>query len=151
AEQLRQLYLRANDGTPIDQRVMLLEDLAGLLMAGEIHPDALLQLDYKEDVHALDAAALASFQASVGPVARHMILSSGDAAAVSLLTRNVPGLRIGYDPCHDGALERLRQTREYTGFVQDAVLASPAAEMVYLHHQLVLDAADFGFDIIAAF
>lgn len=151
ANALRALHLRADDGTPLDDHVMLLEDLSALLAKGGLHADALLQLDYKEDWRALDDAAIASFQASVAPVARHMILSSGDAESVRLLTEGVPGLRIGYDPCHDGALERLQQTLDFSGFVRDAVAASPKAEMIYLHHGLVLEADRLGFDIISAF
>lgn len=151
AAELRSFYLRGNDGAPLAERVMLLEDLCALLAQGGLHPDALLQLDYKEDWRVLDPAAVASFKASVAPVARHMILSSGDAESVRLLTEGVAGLRIGYDPCHDGAFERLMQTRDFAGFVRDAVAASPMAEMIYLAYPLVLEADRLGFDIIAAF
>ena len=80
-----------------------------------------------------------------------MILSSGDAESVRLLTEGVECLRIGYDPCHDGALERLMQSRDFAGFVRDAVAASPKAEMIYLYYGLVLEADRLGFDIVAAF
>lgn len=150
-ETLRQLHLRGEDGAPIADKVMLLDDLCALMAQGQVHADALLQLDYKEDWRALDAAAIASFQQSTAPVARHMILSSGDAEAVRVLTEGVQGLRIGYDPCHNGALERLQQSRDFAGFVGDAVSASPRAEMIYLHHALVLEADRLGFDLVQAF
>lgn len=146
-----QLQLRGNDGAPIEDRVMLLEDLCRLMATGEVHPDALLQLDYKEDLAALDARTLERFAGSVAPVARHMILSSGDAAAVALLTDAAPGIRVGYDPCHDGAFERLAISQDFAGFVADAVAASPRAELIYLAWQLVLGADEAGFDIIGAF
>jgi glycerophosphoryl diester phosphodiesterase len=130
---------------------MLLEDLTALLTQAELHPDALLQLDYKEDAAALDSKAVANFAASVAPVARHMILSSGDAAAVTMLTDAAPGTRIGYDPCHDGALERLAVSRDFAGFVREAIAASPNAEMVYLYYDMVLQVMDAGYDMIAAF
>ena len=151
AAALRSLHLRGNDGAPLGEHVMLLEDLCALLAQGGLHPDALLQLDHKEDSRVLDPVAVASFKASVAPVARHVILSSGDAASVRLLTEDVDGLRIGYDPCHDGAIERLMQTQDFVGFVRDAVAASPKAEMIYLAYPLVLEADRLGFDIIAAF
>jgi glycerophosphoryl diester phosphodiesterase len=151
AAELRALKLRDVDGVPLDEPVMLLEDLCALLQQGGLHPDALLQLDYKEDWRVLDAAVLETFQRAAGPVARHMIVSSGDAEAVRLLTKDVPGIRIGYDPCHDGALERLQESRDYAGFVRDAVAASPQAEMIYLAYQLVLGADADGFDIVEAF
>lgn len=151
ADALRALHLRGEDGAPINEQVMLLEDLCALLAQGGLHAEALLQLDYKEDWRVLDPAALATFAGAVGPVARHMILSSGDAEAVRLLTKDVPGLRIGYDPCHDGALERLAKSQDFSGFVADALAASPKAEMIYLYYGLVLEADRLGFDIVAAF
>ncbi|HTN60580.1 MAG TPA: glycerophosphodiester phosphodiesterase family protein [Devosia sp.] len=151
AAELRDLHLRDNAGAEIVEPVLLLEDLSALLGGEEIHPEALLQLDYKEDAAALDAVAIANFARSVGPMARHMILSSGDAEAVDLLTGAAPDIRVGYDPCHDGALERLAVSKDFAGFVADAVAASPRAELIYLAYSLVLAADDAGFDIIAAF
>lgn len=151
AEELRALHLRDNDGAATIEPVMLLEDLAALMVGGDVHPEAMLQLDYKEDVAALDAVAIATFAANVAPVASHMILSSGDAEAVRLLTDAAPGVHIGYDPCEDDALERLAETRDFAGFVRDALAASPKAEMIYLAYPVVLEAADAGFDIVAAF
>ena len=151
AADLRSFYLRDEAGAPLDQHVLLLEDLADLLLADGLHPDALLQLDYKEDWRVLDQAAIATFKRAVAPVARHMILSSGDAEAVRLLAGGVAGLRIGYDPCHDGALDRLALSQDFAGFVRDAVAASPQADMIYLYFELVLEADRLGFDIVAAF
>lgn len=151
AAELRSFFLRGEDGAPLDEHVMLLEDLCSMLANGLQHADALLQLDYKEDWKVLDAAAIRTFKNAVAPVARHMILSSGDAEAVRLLTDGVEGLKIGYDPCHDGALERLQQSRDFGGFVRDAVAASPKAEMIYLAYPLVLEADRQGFDIVGAF
>ena len=150
-EVLRGLNLRDNDGRPIADRVMLLEDLAALIARDGAHPEALLQLDYKEDAAALSAEAVANFATALAPVARHFIVSSGDAESVGILTRATPGLRIGYDPCHQGAIERLMRSRDYAGFVAEAVAASPGSELDYLDYRLVLAAADDGFDIIAAF
>jgi glycerophosphoryl diester phosphodiesterase len=150
-ELLRRLQLRDNDGEPIPDRVMLLEDLAALIARDGAHPDGLLQLDFKEDAAALNERAIANFAEALAPVARHFILSSGDAEAVSMLAGAVPGLRIGYDPCHKGAMERLRASRDYAAFVRDAVAASPTAELVYLEHQLVLEADEDGLDLIGAF
>lgn len=145
------LHLRGADGGPIADTVMLLEDLAALIAAEGAHPDALLQLDYKEDAAALTPAVIATFARALRPVARHFILSSGDAEAVARLSGPVLGLRIGYDPCHMGAIERVQASRDFAGFVADAVAASPDAELIYLEHRLVLGADDLGFDLIAAF
>jgi glycerophosphoryl diester phosphodiesterase len=151
AETLRGLHLRANDGTPLADPVLLLEDLAALLAREGTHPDGRLQLDYKEDAAALTPRARAIFAEALGPVAASFILSGGDAEAVRLLSEDVPGLRLGYDPCHMCAIQRLQASRDYAGFVSDARTASPGAEMIYLEAALVLFAADDGFDLIAAF
>lgn len=151
AAELRLLRLRDNDGAPTNEPVMLLDDLATLMAASGAHKDAILQLDYKQDARALDAAAIRNFAGSVAPVARHMILSSGDAEAVRILTGAAPDIRVGYDPCHDGAIEALATSKDYAGFVARAVDASPRAEMVYLAYPMVLAVLDDGFDMIGAF
>ena len=138
---LRGLHLRGNDGAVLPDQVMLLEDLAALIAREGAHPQALLQLDYKEDAAALTPAVIATFAEALRPVARHFILSSGDAEAVGLLTDAVPGMRVGYDPCHMGAIERLQASRDFAGFVAEAVAASPRADLVYLEYRLVLGGA----------
>lgn len=151
AEAIRQSYLLDDDGAPTADRVMLLEDLAALIAGAIVHPEALLQLDYKEDAAALTPRAIATFAEALGSAAGHCILSSGDAQAVRLLAAGVPGLRIGHDPCDPGAIRRLMAGRDYPGFVTGALAASPAAELIYLDHRLVLSARDEGFDLVAAF
>ncbi|HEY8596645.1 MAG TPA: glycerophosphodiester phosphodiesterase family protein [Devosiaceae bacterium] len=151
AESLRAQFIIGNDGRPTTEPVRLLEDLAGLLADTGIHPDALLQLDYKLDARALTPQTIDGFAQSVAPVAGHMILSSGDAASVRLLCAAAPGIRVGYDPCHDGALERVSQSRDFEGFVNSAVISSPDAELIYLAHPLITGAAAMGFDMVAAF
>ncbi len=150
AATLRNLHLRGNDGAPIPDHVMLLEDLCALLTETPPHADALLQLDYKEN-QGLDAATVATFAASVAPVARNMILSSGEADSVKLLTDATPGLHVGYDPCHGEAVAALEKSGDFAGFVAEALAASPRAEMIYLAYPIVLAAADAGFDVVAAF
>lgn len=151
ASYLRDLHLRDNDGHPIDDRVLLLEDLTELFDGVDIAPTASLQLDFKEDDAALDPPAVAVFARSVAPHARHYILSCGDAAAVDTLTSAAPGIRIGYDPCHHGAAEAAIRSGDFDGFVDRAVAASPDAEMVYLENRLILAADRRGHDLIGAF
>lgn len=151
AAALRRLHLRDESGMPIEDRVMLLEDLAALVAHEGAHPEGLLQLDYKEDAAALDPATVATFRCALGPAAAHFILSSGDAEAVRLLSEGVNGLRIGYDPCHGGAVIRLRESRDFDGFVAEAATASPEAEMIYLDFRLILEAQKAGADLVSAF
>ncbi len=151
AAALRNLHLRGNDGAPIPDHVMLLEDLCALLAETPPHADALLQLDYKEDQGPLDAATIATFARSVAPVARSMILSSGEADSVKLLSDATPGLHVGYDPCHGEAVAALEKNGDFAGFVAQAVEASPRAEMIYLAYPVVLAAANAGYDVVEAF
>ena len=150
AATLRGLRLRAEDGTPLPDPVMLLEDLAELLAREGAHPEGLLQLDFKEGQR-LDAGTVAAFARIVAPVAGHLILSSGDVEAVRRLSEGVEGLRVGHDPCHFGAVQRLRESRDFAGFVTGALADAPRAEMIYLDHRLVLGAEEAGVDIVAAF
>ena len=85
-------------------------------------------------------------------MARHFILSSGDADAVRLLAAGVPGLRIGYDPCHQGA-HRAPDARAATTRPSSPTRSPPrrTPSSIYLDHALVLAAADDGFDLVAAF
>lgn len=151
AATLRGLNLRDNEGQPIADKVMLLEDLAALLARDGAHPDGLLQLDYKEDAAALSPAVVRNFAEALAPVAGHFIVSSGDAESVRILIGAVPGIHIGYDPCHKGAIDRLMATRDYASFVAGAVADSPKSELDYLAWELVLEADKDGFDMVGAF
>ena len=150
AAELRALQLRGNDGAPIADHVMLLEDRCALLVKTPPHPDALLQLDYKEDEAALDPLTIENFVASTSPVARNMIVSSGSAAAVDILTSAVAGMHVGYDPCSDENIAALQLTRDFAGFVRDTLEASPKAELIYLAWELMIELDTAGFDIIGA-
>nr|WP_210756458.1 glycerophosphodiester phosphodiesterase family protein [Gordonia paraffinivorans] len=151
ASYLRGQTLLDNRGRPTGERVLLLEDLTDLLTGIEIAPDALLQLDFKEDAAALDDRAVEIFAAGVAPFASHYILSCGDAAAVERLTSAAPGIRVGYDPCHRGAADAAIRSGDYAGFVDRAVSASPDAEMIYLENRLILAADRNGVDLVGAF
>lgn len=150
AATLRGLHLRGNDGTVLPDRVMLLEDLCALLATQPPHPDALLQLDFKEDMAALDPATIAAFGRTVASVARHMILSGGDFAAVDALTGAAPGLHMGYDPCHGDSLGQLQATGDFAGWIGAALTTAPRASLIYIAHEIVSAAADAGFDLIGA-
>ncbi len=148
---IRLLRLRGNDGAPINEPVMLLDDLCTLMASGKVHPDALLQLDYKEDEKVLDGRAIANFRRATLPVAKNIIVSSGSAAAVKLLTDAVPGMQIGFDPSDEHIFKSHLAAGTLQTFVDDALAASPGAHMVYLNWQIVTMSSDAGFDIVDAF
>jgi glycerophosphoryl diester phosphodiesterase len=151
ADSLRSLYLRDSAGTPTHHRVILLEDLAALLAEKPFGTGAVLQLDLKETAPRIGAREIEAFKQAVQPIAQHLILSCGDAKAVTLLADAVENLPVGYDPCHDGAIERLLASRDFDGFVRDAVNAIANTQMIYLEHRLILAADDLGFDLVGAF
>jgi glycerophosphoryl diester phosphodiesterase len=148
AETLRQLHLKRNDGTVLPDRVMLLEDLCALLQKEAPHPEALLQLDFKEGNDAVTPEVIQNFAATVGPVADAMILSGGDFNAIARLAAAVPGLRSGYDPCYGEPIERLKTTGDFRAFVADALVTAPHADMIYLAYDIVLAADEAGIDLV---
>jgi glycerophosphoryl diester phosphodiesterase len=148
AATLRALHLRANDGRVLPERVMLLEDLCAELGRDPPHRDALLQLDFKEDMAALDARTVTAFGEAIGDLGPHMILSGGDLAAVLALVGAAPGVRMGYDPCHGGSLAALRASGDFAGWIAEALAAAPDAELIYLAHEIVTAADDAGMDLI---
>lgn len=147
---IRQLHLRGNDRAPIDDPVMLLDDLCALLASGPVHPDALLQLDYKQDETALDERAIANFARATAPLAKNMIVSSGSAKAVEMLTDAVPGMRSGFDPSDESRFTSALASGQLQGFVDDALAAAPEADLIYLYWEIITLAAGAGFDIVAA-
>jgi glycerophosphoryl diester phosphodiesterase len=151
AATLRDLHLRDNEGAPIADKVMLLEDLCALLAENGAHPEALLQLDFKENMAALTPEVVANFAHTVAPVAGSMILSGGDAQAIALLADTTPGLRRGFDPSDEEVFKTALSAGTLDTFVADAVAASPDADFIYLHWQIVTLSADAGFDIVEAF
>ncbi|ADO44210.1 conserved hypothetical protein (plasmid) [Ketogulonicigenium vulgare Y25] len=150
ADQIRALRRRDDAGGVTDVGVALLGDLCAAL-AGSLPDTALLQLDMKENADQIGDDDVAAFAAAVQPVARHIIVSGGDAAMVARLQAAAPAVMTGYDPCHFGALTRLRESRDYAGFVAQALADAGQAQMIYLDYHAVLQADYDRFDLIAAF
>ena len=151
AAELRSFRLRGNDGAPIADHVMLLEDLCALLVETPPHPEALLQLDYKEDEAVLDVRTVETFAKATRPIAKNMIVSSGSARAVEILTEAVPGMLRGFDPSDEQRFRAALGAGKLQDFVDDALAAAPAADFIYLDWRIVTYSADAGFDIVAAF
>lgn len=150
-EVLRQLRLRDASGNATGHKVMLLDDLANLLKSTSAKQGGLLQLDMKEVSASISEDDILAFKATMAPVCERVILSGGDAEAVRRLSDGLPMMRIGYDPCFDGVVAALTGSGAFSDFVAEALATSPHAEMIYLHHRLVLAADAMGFDLIEAF
>jgi glycerophosphoryl diester phosphodiesterase len=80
-----------------------------------------------------------------------MIVSSGSAVAVKMLTDAVPGMRSGFDPSDEQRFRAALAEGALQRFVDEAVAASPDCDLIYLAWQIVTLSADAGFDIVAAF
>ncbi|WP_176085064.1 glycerophosphodiester phosphodiesterase [Martelella sp. HB161492] len=145
------INLRDNDGADSGEPVMLLDRLTRLIASRPIGRTALLQLDFKDRLSDFHDNTLDAFIKAVSPVAGHMILSGGDAEAVKALSAGIADLAIGYDPCLYGAMERVLESGDFAGFVENALKTAPWASMIYLHVDLILAADRAGFDMIAAF
>lgn len=144
---LRALRMRGKDGTPTEERLLLLEDLAELATAGA-DPATLVQLDLKESDAALDDRSVDGFRAALAPVAGRFILSGGDWVAVRRLGAAV--LRLGFDPCNDDTLGTLATAADAERFIAAALDRAPEAAMIYLSWPIVLRADALGVDLIAA-
>lgn len=77
---------------------MLLEDLCALLADDTVHPDALLQLDFKENRQALAPQVVAGFGISVSPIEKSVILSGGDFDAITALAGSAPAFALAMTP-----------------------------------------------------
>lgn len=149
AAALRKLHLRGNDGQAVPDKVLLLDDLCDLLASEGVHPDALLQLDLKENLAALSPQIVANFGQSVAPIAGSLILSGGDFDAIAMLAKSAPGLVTGYDPCYGESLARLQATGDYRSFIEQALATAPDAKMIYIAYDIILSAKEVGIDIVA--
>lgn len=148
-ETLRALHLRHPDGTPAPNPVLVLEDLFAALGGISLPETALLQLDLKETLSTLDRFDAAAFGRAATPLARHLIVSGGDAAAVQRLAAACPGIHVGFDPCYNHTYADLERSGAFDRFIADALAVMPAASMIYLDWHIVRLAASRGFDLVA--
>lgn len=147
---LRELKLRREDGSVSEEPVLLLGDLISVLASETLPESALLQLDLKETADAITAEVIARFGREARRLARHIIISGGDFAAVTKLASAVPEIGIGYDPCFGERMERLHRTGDFAGFIESGLADGAAASMIYLEYHIVIEAAQAGFDMVGA-
>lgn len=148
---LRTLRLRDDAGLATEHPLLLVTDLGALVADSVPHPQALLQLDLKEDASAITLADVEAFAGAMAPVMTSCILSGHDERAVRMLAETAPGMKVGYDPCEDHVLAETLSSGDFSGFVSRAVAAMPEASTIYLEHGFVLEVDRRGFDLIDAF
>ncbi|WP_457585347.1 hypothetical protein [Ensifer canadensis] len=145
------MVMRNDDGRLTDVRPMLLGDLAVAMGGDAVHPHALMQLDFKDDIRGLSAGHRQRFHASLESCADRFILSGDDPAGLLSLGTGLSGLQIGYDPCRDDTLTTLQRTGAFEAFARDAVRAVPFAAYVYLEYPIILAGLNAGVNVVSIF
>ncbi|OMQ42993.1 glycerophosphodiester phosphodiesterase family protein [Ensifer sp. 1H6] len=148
---VRSMVMRTDDGHLTDLQPMLLGDLAAAMGSEVVHPNALMQLDFKDDIRALSDGHRQRFHDCLAYCADRFILSGDDPAGLLSLGAGLPGLKIGYDPCRDDTLVELQQTLAFEAFARDAVGRVPFASYVYLEYPIILAGLDAGVNVVSIF
>jgi len=114
-------------------------------------PGALMQLDFKDDIHRLSGAHLDFFRESLADCAEKFVLSCDNVAGMRLLGKNLPQLKLGYDPCTQAALSKLGNHSSFVHFAENTIAAMPEAAYIYLEYPVILAGLDVGVDLVEIF
>lgn len=90
---VRSMVMRTDDGHLTDLQPMLLGDLAAAMGSEAVHPNALMQLDFKDDIRALSDGHRQRFHDCLAYCADRFILSGDDPAGLLSLGAGLPGSR----------------------------------------------------------
>ena len=145
--ELRRLRMRGPDKATTGEPLLLLDDLVEI--AGESHPNALVQFDLKERLSALDEETMSSFARLVAPSAGRFLVSGDDWNAVRELGSRATGLKLGFDPSDTAQAKGLKTAKDFADFTAFTLGAAPGASMIYLWYPLVLASVASGYDMIA--
>lgn len=136
-------------GAPRHARpLVFLDDLAALLAGA--HPDALLQLDMKDELVAVGERGVDRIAESLDGQNLPLIVSGDCGELILALKERLPGIPRGIEPSF--RLIELFGKGDAKGAVAQlrAELAGPTEpRMVYLNWELVLGALDKGIDLVA--
>jgi glycerophosphoryl diester phosphodiesterase len=131
-----------------DRPLVFSEDLAAMLQAA--HPEALLQFDMKDDYAAIGEKGIAHLAAHFQSISASVIVSGGSLELIVAVKEKLPYLRRGIDPT-----DKLAEIQQVEGWkaAEKALLADlrgpTEPDTIYLHWQMILDAAKAGTDLIA--
>lgn len=145
------ILMRNDDGRLAGVRPMLLGDLAAAMSGEAVHPGALMQLDFKDDIGALSADHRQRFHDCLADCSSRFILSGDDPAGLLSLGAGLSGLKIGYDPCRDDTLTQLQRSGAFEAFARDAVRTVPFAAYVYLEYPIIMAGLDAGVNVVSIF
>ncbi|MBX5150936.1 glycerophosphodiester phosphodiesterase [Rhizobium lentis] len=136
--------VRMRDGA---RPLILSEDLADMMQA--THPAALLQFDMKDDYEAVGPRGIEHLAVHFGDITASVIVSGGSLDLIVAVKEKLPHLMRGIDPT-----DKLYDIRQASGWraaemTLRADLRGPTEpDTIYLHWQLILDAAKDGLDLI---
>ncbi|TLX08171.1 glycerophosphodiester phosphodiesterase family protein [Rhizobium sp. MHM7A] len=139
---LRDISMR-DGGRPL----ILSEDLAAMMQA--THPAALLQFDMKDDYEAIGTHGIEHLAVHFRDITASVIVSGGSLDLIVAVKEKLPHLLRGIDPT-----DKLYDIRQASGWGAAemklrADLRGPTEpDTIYLHWQLILDAAKDGLDLI---
>lgn len=124
------------------------EDLSAMLQSA--HPDALLQFDMKDDYEAIGEKGVEHLSAYFRNLSASVIVSGSSLELIVAVREKLPYLRRGIDPTDK--LAEIYQAQGLMAVERELVadLRGPTEpDTIYLHWQLILDAAGKGLDLIA--
>ncbi|WP_064696666.1 glycerophosphodiester phosphodiesterase [Rhizobium aegyptiacum] len=127
--------------------LILSEDLADMMQA--THPAALLQFDMKDDYEAIGTRGIEHLAVHFRDIAASVIVSGGSLDLIVAVKEKLPHLLRGIDPT-----EKLYAIRQASGWgaaeteLRAGLRGPTEPDTVYLHWQLILDAAKDGLDMI---
>ncbi|MBX5138850.1 glycerophosphodiester phosphodiesterase [Rhizobium lentis] len=142
AADLRNVRMRAGA-----RPLILSEDLADMMQA--THPAALLQFDMKDDYEAVGTRGIEHLAVHFHNITASVIVSGGSLDLIVAVKEKLPHLMRGIDPT-----DKLYDIRQASGWraaemTLRADLRGPTEpDTIYLHWQLILDAAKDGLDLI---
>jgi glycerophosphoryl diester phosphodiesterase len=146
-----QLRLRDPGTGELGEPPMVLDELvARVARATEtIPPGARIQLDLKERVEVITAAAARSFADLIRPLAGHFLLSSDDWQATRRMGDGVPGLALGFE------LNHLAKDWDFSSHHKIKELAfavaaeAPEAKIIYVARDVLSAGLAQGVNVIA--
>lgn len=137
--------LRMKDG---GHALTLSEDLAEDL--GTSHPEALLQFDMKDDFATIGTRGIRHLAEHFGAAGSKIIISAADPTLIVACGEALPGLMRGIDPTDSIAASWQADGLNAAEAELLSALTGPAEpDTIYLQWELLVKAAQAGFDMIA--
>jgi glycerophosphoryl diester phosphodiesterase len=130
------------------RRLVFLDGLAALL--ANAHPDALLQLDMKDEFAAVGERGLDRFAGALKDEKLPLLVSGDSSELILAIKQRLPHIAHGIEPSF--RLIELFQKGDAKGAVaqlRTELAERPEPQMVYLNWQLILGAAEQGVDLVA--